>query len=349
MIRDISLRRPRSYILLLLLLLSCLRGAGQAKDSIFLYNGQVLVGKVLAASLGIIIIDDVDFRNTNVKMYKIKRLTTQQRFRIETDDKHIYYGGLKASPDPGRVIIIPDDGSDTLYIDITAINVILPQDKRLFTGLDGKISAGFSYTKSSDVGQVNLSATVYNSLRKLEYRLSASENASIDSSEFSRDREDISLNVGYNIGGTWSAVVGASYQRNLELSIARRYQEILGAGNKLIVRRHIQLFAVSGITFNQEKSTEGESSGLLLEIPLVTRFDFFKFKDPNMQISATNSAYFSVTQKGRIRLEGNYNFAWQIITDFNLNINPYFNFDNQPPSSGSDFDYGLVISLSYRF
>ena len=342
------MRRPRSYILLLLLLLSCLRGTGQARDSIYLYNGQILIGKVLAAALGIIIIDDVDFRNTEVKMYKIQKLVTQQRFRIETDDKHVYFGTIKSSPQPGYVTIIPD-GLDSITINIIAISVILQVDKGLFKGLDGKISAGFSYTKSSDIGQVNLNATIYNSARRFEYRLTASENASLDSGKFSRDREELGLRVGYNLNETWSAITGFSYQRNLELSIARRYQQIFGAGNKLIVSNHVQLIAISGITLNQEKSTEGESSGLLFEIPLVARFDYFKFKNPNMQISATPAGYFGVTQKGRIRFEGNINFAWQLVTDFNFNFSPYFNFDNQPPSAGSDFDYGIVISLSYRF
>ena len=335
-------------MLFLLLLLSCLRSNGQAKDSIFLYNGQVLLGRVLAASLGIIVIDDVDFRNMQVKMYKIKRLITTQRFRIETDDKHIYFGTMQASRDPGRVTVKPD-GMDSVTMDITSISLIIPVDKGLFMGLDGTISAGFSYTKSSDIGQVNLNASVYNSFRRWEYRLTASENASIDSSEFSRDREDIGLRVAYNLGDTWSLITGFSYQRNLELSLARRYQELLGAGNKVLVSRFVQMLVMSGITFNQEKSTEGETSGLLLEIPAVMRFDFFKYKDPNMQISATTAAYFSVTQKGRLRFEGNFNFSWQLVSDFKLNINPYFNSDNQPPSSGSDFDYGIVFSLSYRF
>ncbi len=326
-----------------------MRGAGQAKDSIFLYNGQILIGRVLAASLGILVIDDVDFRNMDVKMYKIKTLVTQQRFRIETDDKHIYFGTLMASKQAGRVMIIPDGQLDSITIDITRINVILALDQGFFKGLDGNLAAGFSYTKSSDVGQVNLSATIFNSVRRFEYRFTASENASIDSSEFSRDREDIGLRVGYNLGDAWSVVVGLTYQRNLELSIARRYQQLFGAGNKVLVSKYVQLLVLSGITFNQERSTEGEASGLLLEVPLVARFDFFKFKAPNMQIAITPAGYFSLTQKGRIRFEGNFNFAWQLVTDFNLNINPYFNSDNQPPSGGSDFDYGLVISLSYRF
>lgn len=345
---DIFMGTQRSFMLVLLLVAAVMRSSAQQKDSIFLYNGQVLIGEVLHAALGLIEIDDTDLGDIRVKMYKIKRLITNRRFRIETDDKRVYFGTLQSSGKDGSVDILPD-GMSTVTTDITGISLIIPLEKGIFKGIDGNISAGFSYTKSSNIGQVNVSATLFNSARRFEYRLTASENASIDSSEFSRDREDLRLVAGYNFSDSWIIMAGGSYQRNLELSIARRYQELAGIGNKLIVRKNTQLMVLTGITFNQEKSTEGEASGLLLEVPLISRFDFFKYKDPNMQIAFTPAAYISLSQKGRVRFEGNLTFAWQIITDFNFNVNPYMNFDNQPPSGGGDFDYGIVISLSYKF
>jgi hypothetical protein len=59
----------------------------QEKDSIILYNGQVLIGAVQQANLGSISIDDIDLKIMNIKLFKIRRLVIHDRFKIETVDK----------------------------------------------------------------------------------------------------------------------------------------------------------------------------------------------------------------------------------------------------------------------
>ncbi len=60
-------------------------------------------------------------------------------------------------------------------------------------------------------------------------------------------------------------------KRNLELSLARRFQEMIGAGNKVLVRNNMELLVTSGLSFNQEKSTEDVKSGVLLEVPIMAK------------------------------------------------------------------------------
>lgn len=320
----------------------------QERDSVFLYNGQVLIGEVQSIQLGVASIDDMDLKEVSVKLYKIKVLKTSKRFKIETQDKVLYYGTLQAGEKDGWVNILSDDGR-VLPIGIEQLHQVIPLEKKFFESLNGSLSAGFSYTKSSGVGQINLSSNVVYAARKFEYQLTASANYSIDSSSFSRDREDISLLAAYNVTPTWFVTVNGSYQRNLELAIARRYQEMVGAGNKLFVKRNWQLLGITGISFSQELSTADVSSGLLLEIPVMLRYNFFQFQHPNIQISSQQSLYFGLTQKGRVRFEGNTSFSWELIRYFYLTINPYSNYDNQPPSGTSNYDYGVVLSISYKF
>ena len=122
-----------------------------------------------------------------------------------------------------------------------------------------------------------------------------------------------------------------------------------GIGNKLFIKNTWRLLATTGMTFSQEKSTAGVSSGLLFEIPLMFQFNFYQFRHPDIQISSTQTAYFSLSQAGRVRWDGSTTFSWQLIRFFYLNINPYTNYDNQPPGDGSKFDYGIVVGLSYKF
>lgn len=320
----------------------------QTKDTIVLYGGQVLIGDIRNGAFGEITINDKDFKILQVKQYKIRTLTTDNRVRLETSDKQKYIGRLEKATADGWVNIILDNG-DTLKTLITDISQIIAIEKKFLVGLDGSLSAGFSYAKSSDIGQVNLSSNIHYATNKFDYLVSVSMNGSIDSSKYSRDREDAGVFVAYSTGPAWFAAASFNYQRNIELSIARRYQEWLGAGNKVFVRDHWVLMLTSGLAFNQEKSTAGATSGVLLEIPVGTRFNFFKYQSPNIQISSTQTVFFSLSQKGRVRFSSNTTFSWELIKNFRLNINPYASYDNQPPEGNSNYDYGVAFSLAFTF
>lgn len=340
----------KTLLAILIIVLSPLKILSQEKDSIFLKNGQVLIGELKSAQLGIITFDDDDLNTLSIKMYKINKLkATQSRFRIETKNNHIYYGTLNPSLKTGYVVIKLDK-ENSVEIDIQEINLLVSFKKTFVKRLDGNVTAGFSYTKSSGIGQLNFSADVKYSTKKLENDLSASSISSIDTSSFSRDRENLQLFTIYNLTPKWFLAAQLNYQRNLSLSILRRFQELIGAGKKLVVRKDLQLLGISGFTFNQETSTDNVTSGLLLEIPLIFKLDFYKFQHPNMQISSTQAIYYSITEKGRFRYEGSTSFSWEIIKDFSLSISPYSNYDTKPPVSTSNkYDFGVVIGLTYKF
>lgn len=321
---------------------------GQTKDTIVLYAGQVLIGDIRNGAFGEVTINDKDFKILQVKQYKIRTLTTDNRFRLETQNKQEYIGRLEKAGKDGWVNIILDNG-DTLSTLITDISQIIAIEQSFLVGLDGSLSAGFSYAKSSDIGQVNLNSNVHYATNKVDYLVNVSMNGSIDSSKYSRDREDAGVFVAYSTGPAWFAAASFNYQRNIELSIARRYQELIGGGNKIFVRQNWILLVTSGLAFNQEKSTAGTTSGLLLEIPVGARFNFFKYQNPNIQISSTQTVFFSLSQKGRVRFSSNTTFSWELIKNFRLNINPYTSYDNQPPEGNSNYDYGVAISLAFTF
>ena len=321
----------------------------QERDSIWLYNGQVLIGDIQSASLGSLSIDDIDLKVQNVKLYKIKRLRSWQIFKIETFDKRTIYGTISPAKQEGWIAL---NTGDSLPLTMPVINLhqLTILDKGFFKRLSGNLSAGFSYARSSDIGQVNLSATVSYATKYWQYQLQASEIGSIDSSKFSRDNENVQFFAAYDLNRDWFLAGVAQYQRNLELSISRRFLEMLGAGNKLVVKDTWQLFIISGMSFTEELSTAGEASGVLFEIPLMLRFNFYQFHHPNIQITTSQTAYYSLSEAGRIRFDGNTSFSWELIRYFYLTISPYTSFDSKPPSSGSKtFDFGVAVSLSYKF
>jgi hypothetical protein len=338
----------RYIVIGLLIYGTAIEADAQQRDSILLRNGQLLIGEIKEAQLEVISIDDRDMGMLYIKMYKIKTMCAVKRFRIETSDRQVYFGRLAKSDTTGSVIILLEEGK-TMPMAIKDLSLLIAIGKKFITRLDGSLAGGFSYTRSSDDGLTNLSFLVQYVSRMSEYALNISLNGSMDSVGYSRDRENISLFGAWFATPSWFLAGSFDYERNLELSIARRYQQLIGGGNKIFVRPSLRLLAITGITLNQEKSTAGESSDLLVEIPFVVRFNYFKYHRPNLQLSSSQSLFYGLTQLGRVRYTSNTKFSWELTNDFYLNITPYINFDSEPPEGNNKIDFGMSLSLSFKF
>ncbi|HEY2350262.1 MAG TPA: hypothetical protein VGH64_14695, partial [Puia sp.] len=204
------------------------------KDTILLYHGERLMGTVQSSSLGSITIDEMDLKMLTIKLLRIKTLIIHDIFKIETIHREIYYGTLRTSGKDGWVDILLTNGS-IVPVQITKIYMLTSMDDNILKRMNGNISAGLSFTKSSEIGQVNFSASLQLATRLFNYQLSLSTIASIDSGKYSRDNENAILINSYDLTPTWFLSGAAQYQRNLELSISRRYLFLLGLGNKLII------------------------------------------------------------------------------------------------------------------
>jgi hypothetical protein len=107
---------------------------------------------------------------------------------------------------------------------------------------------------------------------------------------------------------------------------------------------------LTGIVFNQEKSVEGVISPTQIDVPVLFNFNFFRFSRPDMTVNLREDLFIGVTQKGRIRQDGQFSINWKIFSDFYINLKFYHNYDNQPPGENAEkIDYGAVFGLTYKF
>ncbi len=322
---------------------------GLQKDTLYLKNGEMLIGDIKELRLGMLSFDSKDVGLVSLKISKIKTInSSSDTLRIETADKAIYYGALKPSAKTGWVYIVTE--SHRYLVEINNINSLLSFNKSFWNSLSGNISSGFSYSRSSGIGQLNASFSVEYAAKRFDLKMSGSGISSIDTSTFSRDREDIDITGLYNIKKMWYGLASLDYQRNLQLSIARRFQQTLAGGYKVVFSQNFQLMGIGGLSVSQERSTTGVDENFLCEIPAGFSLDYFKFSHPNMQISSEHVFYTGLTQWGRVRYDSNTTFAWELFKDFSFSLNLYLNYDNQPPDpTAGKTDYGMVLGLSYKF
>jgi hypothetical protein len=214
----------------------------------------------------------------------------------------------------------------------------------------GSIGIGYSYTRSSNLGRFNADAALRYESSKSELSTTLSGIYTITDSVFSRDREDVQIKYNYYLSTSWFATTFLAYQRNLELGLARRFQEGLGMGNKFITSKSVYAWARVGVVANQEKNTEGIQTGTLWEIFGQLQFNFFRFTKPEISLSMAQTFFYSLSQSGRFRNDGSTSLNWEIIDDLKLSLEFYNNLDSKPPGAeGKKVDYGVVFGISFSF
>lgn len=320
----------------------------QAKDTLFFNNGDILIGQIKSISLGRIKFDDDNMDVLSIKGTQIRTLkATTHIYRLETIHGQIYYTSLDTAS-KGKVRVKVD--SVSLEISLMDISDLIPLEGKTGVLWQGNASMGYSYAKSTGIGQFNSSLNLELLTRKFDVLFSGSAIINQTDSSVELDNATAGLFNSYLITPVWETSVFLLYQRNLEQGLSRRYQEGLGGGWNFITRPHMRGKFLTGVVFNQEKSVEGVSSPTQVDIPVLLNFNFFRFSRPDMTVNLKEDLFIGITQKGRIRQDGQFSINWKILSDFYINLKVYHNYDNQPPGENAEkIDYGAVFGLTYKF
>jgi hypothetical protein len=341
-------RKLGLILFFLILLMKPMLTCAQEKDTVYLRNGQVLIGKLLSISLGVIEFDDADLNVQNIRYHKIKTISAGSRtFRIETIDKNFYYGVLKPSEDYGKVIV--DNSLESKTYPIADIYELRVLEKHFIKKIKGTIAFGYSYTRSSDIGRRNFDLNLNFTEQKFNVGLAASSIFTNNQGDRTRDREGILLTGFYDIDAVWITGLLLNYQRNIELGLDRRFQQGIGGGRRLLLKNNLLGNLISGLVVNQERDLEGNSSGNLFEYPIQFSLNYFHYSKPNIQVTFTSGVYFGLNQDGRKRFDGETRLNWEAVSNLNLSLQFYSSYDNASlAGSNNNFDYGIVFNVGYK-
>ena len=163
------------------------------------------------------------------------------------------------------------------------------------------------------------------------------------------ERANLAVGHEHTFAPLWAVIIILKYQRNLELGLDRRWQEAFGIGREFLISKHQQAIVVAGLAQNQERNQEGVEANTS-EALLQVNYNFYSFINPNLTLSFVESAFIGLTDKDRLRLDGNITLDYEIITDFYVNLQFFHNYDSQSPATDEpNIDYGFVAGLRYKF
>ncbi|OYU95009.1 MAG: hypothetical protein CFE21_11920 [Bacteroidetes bacterium B1(2017)] len=343
--------KPQAIILVILFFIGSITKilAQENKDTLFLHNGIIVHGEFKKISLGRVYFDAEDIGLFNLKTNAIDYLVANtQLYRINTTSKEIIFSKIYKSNEAGVLVFKVDSTLKEIPLTkISSISYFFEKDS--LRNLEGNISVGFTYTKSSDVGRYNIDGQLKYLMKKSDFALAANTISTQSKGTWNRDRENLKFLSQTFYSPTFRGLGIANYQRNLELGLSRRFQEGYAIAYNAFSTSEMDGFIGTGILVNQERSIEGNETNHL-EIPLLLQYDFFRLNSPEITIIAGSGFYYSLNQNGRKRQENELKISWEIISDFSVDLKTYSSYDSKPPSAKANkIDYGIVFGLGYSF
>jgi len=270
-------------------------------------------------------------------------------FQFERTDGERLIGGIEESEVLNTITITGED-TKTRFLEMQDVIRISPMDYVFWDSVTGSMTFGYSFTKASEVGQLNFG---FNATHRTEIRSWSIEGTTITTSQETQEntqRSNLDLSVTRFRSNRWFNLYLTGIESNDELGLNHRFK--LGAGYGRFLRQSStsELALVGGLIGTNESLTGGESSKNNIEAMIGASFSRFQFDDPNIDLSISLVIYPSLTESGRVRAQLDANYRWEIVNDLFWDLTYYYTFDSDPSSEAtSTNDYAIVTSLGWRF
>jgi len=318
-------------------------------DIITMQNGDRITGEIRKLERGRLEYKTDDMKTLEIEWLKIDFIQSIHVFDVESVSGRRYQGTLGQGEEKGQMIVTTQNARVTLYLrDIVRIGRLRAT---FFKRIRGYLDAGLGYEKATDQWTWTLGG-------EANYRTAKWASGFKVSSYFRNQqevRDTLRNNLQYSLErifeNRWLGLGFGQLEQNDELNLVLR--EMLGvAVGRYIVQNNTMLFSwLGGATYTREKSTGETEFTSGAELLLGGRFEAFRFVSPELDFSITLTAFPSLTEKGRVRINLDTRLRYEILKDFYFTVSLFDKFDGILRSGGeknNDFGFTTAISWSFR-
>ena len=316
-------------------------------DVVTLANGDRITGEIDRLDRGRLEFKTDDAGTLYLEWDKLSSLVSKRFVEVVTSDGLRYFGSLGAA-DSGSIAVVGTDATHRLAMaEVTIIRAI---GTSFWNRLDGSIDAGFNYTRSSGVAQLNVNwDTVYRrpaSQGRLTVSLTATEKDD-DSGRDDRGYAEFSyLKYPWQ---RWFVTLVGRFETNESLGLTLRSQVGAAVGPRLVNSNRAQMAVGGGMVLNNEQGVDVESTQNV-EALFVFRTSYFTYDRPKTNIDVSLQYYPSLSNAGRQRLQLDAGVKREFWKDLFLSLTGYNTYDSRPPNPAADTnDVGFVMSIGWTY
>ena len=345
------MRRFADACVVIALMALCDQGTANAQpktDVVTLANGDRITGEVKGLDRGRLEFKTDDAGTLYLEWDKLMSVVAITRnVEVVTYDGRRFLGALGPAGTRTLAVVAPDQ---TVALPMPEVTIIRPIGTSFWRKLDGSLDAGFSYTRSSGVAQLNFNSdTVY---RRFASQMRLTASITVTETDDGDERDDRgSLEASYLRfpWREWFVVSAARFETNESLGVELRSQVGVATGPRLINSNRAQLSVGGGIVVNDERGIDVDPEQNV-EALLLFSGSFFTYDRPKTNLDASLQYYPSLSNTGRHRLQLDFGAKREFFKDLFVALNLYNTYDNRPPNPAADQnDVGVVVSIGWTY
>jgi hypothetical protein len=106
----------------------------------------------------------------------------------------------------------------------------------------------------------------------------------------------------------------------------------------------------SGVAVSEEYAASSTDKATSTELLGYAGYSYSTYDYPKTEVSATATAYPSLSDWWRFRLEASAAVKREVARDFFVKVSPFESYDSDPPETGaSKNDWGITMSLGWSY
>lgn len=315
-------------------------------DTIYFQQGDRITGEVKSLLNNHLKLSTNDAGTVIIEWNKVDSVRILSTMRVVLRNGSILYGSLRTRGQFKGCFIWQTNG-DPRQVRLDEIVEMSRLEERVLSRLNGSLSAGFSYTKASDIMQMNLDGSVTYTAAKNQVDLFYDGIYTLES-EKKTQRQNGGINFRRLLPRRYFLLSGLGAESSSEQQLDLRTSAGFGAGNSLIYSNTSHFYIAAGILGNREWS--GGDSRYNLEGKITLNYTLYIYDSPEVSINIRGDLIPSITDPGRIRTQIDSNLSWEIFSDFYLKWTFFHTFDSRPLSeTAGKNDWAIsLLGLEYK-
>jgi hypothetical protein len=305
-------------------------------DVVSLANGDRITGEVMELERGRLEFKTDDAGTLYLEWDKLSTVVAIRVVEVVLADGRRFLGTLGSAP--SRSIAVVTTGG-VVSLQMTEVTLIRPIGGSFWRRLDGSIDAGFNYTRSSGVAQLNLNSDTVFRQPASQARLTASLTLTQTDDEDGRDDRG-TIEASYRRYPWQEVFIAAAgrFETNESLGLVLRSQIGAAIGPRLVNSNRGQLAIGGGLVTRN------------IEALVLFTSSFYTYDRPKTNLDISFDYYPSLSNPGRQRLQVDASIKRELWKDLFVSFNLYNSYDNRPPNPAADTnDIGIVLSLGWTY
>jgi hypothetical protein len=318
-------------------------------DVVTLRNGDHITGEVVRLDRGRLEFSTDDEGTLYLEWDKVRSVVAMRQVEVVTTDGRRFLGSLGQAPDNAIVVVSAENRVPLQMTDVAMIRQI---GTSFWNKLDGSIDAGFSYTQSSGVAQINVnSETTYEkpaSKVRLAFSYTQTE-TSTDEGSNSDHRASAELSYLRYPWQRWFIWGATRFETNQSLGIELRSQVGGAVGPRLVNTSRAQVAAGGGLVWNDERGVDVAPTQNVEGLVIVS-MSYYTYDRPKTNLDFYFQYYPSFSNWGRQRIQLDTGVKRELLKDFFVGLSVYDSYDSRPPNeSAHTNDIGIVASIGWSY